>query len=108
MKPQELIIFPHILKNAHFYQLLVVENSIPKLKRSIIETIISILNHKLIFTNFEGCSPAFQSNTYYKAYGFYGMIHEWIKSNYQISPTQISKDLITILAIDNSKANIHS
>lgn len=108
MKPQDFTIFHHIMKYCHFYKLLIVDDSIPKLQSSIIKTIISILHHELLFANFQDSSPIFNSNAYYKAYGFYGLIHEWIKSDFQISPTLLTKDLITIFTTDNSKANIQS
>ncbi|EKN70886.1 hypothetical protein BABA_03454 [Neobacillus bataviensis LMG 21833] len=108
MKPQELTIFHHIMRYSHYYKLLIVDDSIPKLQGSIIETIISILQHELLFTNFEDSSPIFNTNAYYKAYGFYGLIHEWIKSGFQISPTILTKDLFTIFTTDNSKVNIQS
>jgi AcrR family transcriptional regulator len=106
MHPREMIVFSHILKNAQFYQLLIVDDTIPKLQSSLIDTLITILDNELIFTNFQVGSAAFNSNTFYKAYGFYGLIHEWIKSDFSISAAQITQDIITILATDNSKANI--
>ncbi|MGG3560723.1 TetR/AcrR family transcriptional regulator [Neobacillus rhizosphaerae] len=108
MKPQEFTIFHHILKHSHYYRLLIVNDTVPKLQSSIIETIITILQNELLFANFQDSSPIFNSNAFYKAYGFYGLIHEWIKSDFQISPNLIMKDLLTIFTTDNSKANIQS
>lgn len=105
MKPKDLIIFSHILKHTEFYNLIVLEDTLPKLQSSIIKVIVSILNHELIF-NFEGGQSTFNSNAIYKAYGFYGLLHEWIISDYQIPPTRLSHDIITILANDSSKADI--
>ena len=107
MKPQDLIIFQHIMEHSHYYKLLIVEDSIPKLQSTIIESIVS-LQHEVLFANFQDRSPIFNTHTYYIAYGFYGLIHEWIKSDFQLSPIQLTKDLITIFTTDNSKATILS
>lgn len=87
--------FQHIYENRDFYQLLVVSDTIPNLNDRFLE------EFKLIFSNIqyfdsEGKSIEIKQYNSYKMYGSYGVLLEWIESEFNESIEEISTNLLSI------------
>ncbi|WP_047983401.1 TetR/AcrR family transcriptional regulator [Ornithinibacillus californiensis] len=94
--PSSMLVFQYIYANTDLFDLLKESESIPGLQEKMIETIRKF-QEKIIF---EGDQKFDVNNTNfitYRTYGAYGLILEWIKSDYAQSPEEMSKQMVNIL-----------
>lgn len=89
-------IFEYIYNNSIYFDLLAVDDTIPGLASRIIETIKLILKEEVsIFTD-EKVEYNSEYIINFRAYGVYGAMLQWIKSNYLHTPAELAEEL-TIL-----------
>lgn len=89
-------VFEYICKNSDFYDLLKYTDSIPKLRENIIET-IKTFQKKIALVGVQGSHVNEPHFIIYRTYGTFGIISEWIKSNYDESSEEIAKQALEII-----------
>lgn len=89
-------IFEEIHKMAHYYDLLVVEDTLPQLNKRFIQLIEIALTKEIFFL-----TPEFKvyNNEYlinFRAFGTYAFIKKWIENRYSTEPTVLAADIVKI------------
>lgn len=97
LSPSSVLLFQHIYDNAHFYNLLKEPDPIPNIQNEFINTIKNLFKEELRFLSDQSLDINNDYFISYRAYGIFGLIIDWIKSNYALSPTDMAKQLINIL-----------
>lgn len=98
LSPSTIVLFDYILENANFYKLVLNSNVLPGFQDKMIKTIINLMKKDLIFVT---ANSQLNINCdlfiTYRAYGIYGLILEWVNSNFIETTTFMSQQLIGIL-----------
>ncbi|TQR10991.1 TetR/AcrR family transcriptional regulator [Psychrobacillus soli] len=90
--PKSMIFFKHIYEQEQFYNLLVIEDSIPGLDEKFILKIRSLFE-KLNFKSKTKMDSYTEQHKIFMTYGIFGMILEWIKSGYELSAEDLAEKL---------------
>ncbi|MEK4299542.1 TetR-like C-terminal domain-containing protein [Oceanobacillus sp. FSL W8-0428] len=92
-----MIIFYHILNNMAFYQLWKDSEGIPGFQSQFINTLIQL--HKNDISNYANQKTDMDNELFitYRAYGVWGLIINWIKSDFQTPVEDMTNQLIKIL-----------
>ncbi|MCT8138079.1 TetR/AcrR family transcriptional regulator C-terminal domain-containing protein [Anaerobacillus sp. CMMVII] len=97
LSPSTIAIFDYILENAEFYKLMLNSNILPGFQEKILETIISLLKTDMVFQQNQEClNVKIEHFITYRAYGIFGLILEWVKSDFEESPIMMAEQLIQI------------
>lgn len=97
LSPSAVQLFQHIYENANFYNLLNEPEPIPNIQNLLINTIKNLFKEELRFISDQSLDVNNDYFISYRAYGIFGLIIDWIKSNYALSPKDMAKQLINIL-----------
>ncbi len=93
----DLPLFKYILENANFYRLLKTPKQLPGLQDKMMDTIVTLCRESV--THFH--SPQSRINNdlmiTFRAYGLFGLIREWILSDFEATPEYIANQYIQIL-----------
>ena len=87
--------FQHIFEYRHFYELLMVAQTIPNLKDRFLEQFTNMFSNIHYLDASKNIITIKRYNTY-KMYGSYGIILDWIKNGCTESPVQLSANMLTI------------
>ncbi|MEK4627822.1 MAG: TetR/AcrR family transcriptional regulator [Solibacillus sp.] len=87
--------FNHLYEHRHFYELLVVSDTLPQLNERFLEQFKGLFSSMLFLDEQKNIITVNHYNEY-KMYGSYGVILEWIKRGFSEKPEQISATLLSI------------
>lgn len=94
LTPSEVIIFDYILEHKDFYSLWKDSEGIPGFQEQFIHTIIQLHKEDINYRESKIENDAF---ILYKTYGVWGIIQNWIKSDFSPSTYAMASQLIAIL-----------
>lgn len=109
LSPTSIKFFQYILDHAEFFDLLMEDEKILDLENRMIYIIRDVFFNKVKFIDTKNKNANSKSFHTFRAYGIYGLIFEWIKSDYNTSPLLIGEEILSILSsnshilIDNIK-----
>ncbi|MDQ0351354.1 AcrR family transcriptional regulator [Alkalibacillus filiformis] len=92
-----IVIFNYILENQDFFTLIVQSKYLGRFQRKMINEIVDLLENDLLFVTQPNKDHIdHKQYIYFKAYGIYGLIFEWIKNGYKDTPAHMSDQLVKI------------
>lgn len=84
------ITYKCMLDNREYFDLLVVEDTLPKLEKNFSDCLFDILENKAIFESSDHKTADNNFFRAYRVYGTVGFLKEWIKNDYQPSYEKLS------------------
>lgn len=93
----------YIYKNRTFFELINCSDTLPGLHTKFPQTILKIYKEKFIFETINNIPVNMDYFKLYTAYGFYGLLQNWIQGGFQVSQEKFIEEVI-----DLSKTHIHS
>ncbi|MEK4423937.1 TetR/AcrR family transcriptional regulator [Solibacillus sp. FSL K6-1523] len=90
-------VFHYIQENQSFYDLLVLENTLPNINQALLAELQDIFQNHIYYLGNQATEINAQYFIHYRSYGIYGFILEWIRSNYDAEPTEMAKRIINLL-----------
>ncbi|ATP38891.1 TetR family transcriptional regulator [Solibacillus sp. R5-41] len=90
-------VFHYIKKNRSFYDLLVLENTLPNINQTLLTELQGIFQNRMYFLGDQATEINAQYFIHYRSYGIYGFILEWIRSSYDAKPTEMARRIINLL-----------
>jgi AcrR family transcriptional regulator len=96
LSPSSVQVFQYIYANSDLFDLLKESESIPGLQDKMIETIRKF-QEEILFVGDQKFDVNNKNFITYRTYGAYGLILEWIMSDYAQSPVEMSKQLVNII-----------
>lgn len=96
-------IITYIYKNRHFFELINYEDTLPGLHTKFPQTIIKIYNEQFNFETINNMTVNMEYFKRYTAYGFYGLLQNWIENHFTVSREEFIKEVI-----DLTKTHMHS
>lgn len=94
LSPSKVVIFDYILEHKSFFTLWKSSDGIPGFQEQFIQTMIKLYKEDI---NYSEGSEGNDSFIFYKAYGVWGIILNWIKNDFSPSSEEMAKQLIQIL-----------
>jgi AcrR family transcriptional regulator len=101
-EPSFNIIF-YIYHHRNFFTLINYDDTLPGLHTRFPQTILKIYKEQFIFETINNIRVNMDYFKRYTAYGFYGLLQNWIYNEFKESPENFIKEVI-----DLSKTHIHS
>ena len=92
-----------IYKHRDFFELINYEDTLPGLHIRFPETILKIYNEQFIFETINNIPVNMDYFKRYTAYGFYGLLRNWIQNGFKESEEEFIREVI-----DLSKTHIYS
>lgn len=107
ISPSAIALFDYILENKEFYRLIINTNVLPGFQEKMIQTIQKLMKEDMVFLH-ERSKIDIDTDFFiiYRAYGIFGIVLEWIKSDYEKSAEYLAKQLINILNFHSEKVII--
>ncbi|MDM5297579.1 TetR/AcrR family transcriptional regulator [Bacillus pumilus] len=102
MKPDGTDVFQYIVDNRDYYDLLVMEDRIPHIQEHLLKKLQYIFQHKMSFVSDEYTEINDSYVIQYRSYGIFGFILEWIRNDYNASPSEMARRIINLLHIQSS------
>ncbi|MEH7344038.1 TetR/AcrR family transcriptional regulator [Bacillus sp. JJ1532] len=96
-------IVSYIYKNQHFFELINYDDTLPGLHTRFPQTILKIYNEQFIFETINNIPVNMDYFKRYTAYGFYGLIKNWIQNGFKESQEKFIEEVINL-----SKTHIYS
>lgn len=96
LKAPSFNIIHYIYKNRTFFELLNFEDTIPGLHTRMPLTITKIYQEQFNFETINHQPVNMNMFKHYTSYGFYGLMMQWIASNYEKSEEALIKDIIEL------------
>ncbi|MGF0470536.1 TetR/AcrR family transcriptional regulator [Lysinibacillus sphaericus] len=96
LKAPSFNIIHYIYKNRTFFELLNFEDTIPGLHTRVPLTITKIYQEQFNFETINHQPVNMDMFKHYTSYGFYGLMMQWIASNYEKSEEALIKDIIEL------------
>ncbi|WP_453992769.1 TetR/AcrR family transcriptional regulator [Bacillus nitroreducens] len=96
-------IVSYIDENRDFFELIKYDDTLPGLHTSFPQTILKIYQEKFIFRTINDIPVNMDYFKMYTAYGFYGLIRNWITSDFKESQEEFIEEVI-----DLTKTHIYS
>ncbi|MRG88104.1 TetR/AcrR family transcriptional regulator [Salinibacillus xinjiangensis] len=87
-------IISYIYENRDFFELVQYEDTIPGLHTQFPQTILKIYQEKFIFETFQDTPVNMDYFTRYTAYGFYGLILNWIHNGFKETQEEFIQEVI--------------
>lgn len=89
-------IVSYIYENRHFFELIKYDDTLPGLHTEFPQTILKIYMEKFIFETINNIPVNMDYFKRYTAYGFYGLVLNWIKTDFKESETEFIKEVIDL------------
>ncbi|MFC3039489.1 TetR/AcrR family transcriptional regulator [Virgibacillus xinjiangensis] len=89
-------IITYIHENRKFFDLINYPDTIPGIHTEFPQTILKIYQEKFQFHTVNNTPVDMDYFTRYTAYGFYGLLTNWINTNFEASPEEFIKELIKL------------
>jgi AcrR family transcriptional regulator len=96
-------IVSYIYKNRNFFELINYDDTLPGLHTQFPQTILKIYKEQFIFETINNIPVNMDYFKRYTAYGFYGLLHNWIQSGFKESQEEFIQEVI-----DLTKTHIYS
>ncbi|MEH7234544.1 TetR/AcrR family transcriptional regulator [Bacillus sp. JJ1562] len=96
-------IVSYIHEHRNFFELIKVDDTLPGLHTSFPQIILKIYQEKFIFETINNIPVNMDYFKRYTAYGFYGLIQNWITSNFKESQEEFIEEVIEL-----TKTHIYS
>ncbi|MED3727547.1 TetR/AcrR family transcriptional regulator [Priestia filamentosa] len=96
-------IVSYIYKNRNFFELINYEDTLPGLHTRFPQTILKIYKEQFVFETINNIPVNMDYFKRYTAYGFYGLLHNWIHNNFKETQEEFIKEVI-----DLTKTHIYS
>lgn len=93
----------YIYEHRNFFELIKFEDTLPGLHTGFPHTLLKIYQEQFIFETINNLHVNMDYFKRYTAYGFYGLIQNWIKSNFNESQEEFIQEVI-----DLTKTHIYS
>jgi len=103
LNPASFRIIAFIYEHRDFFELLKYEDTLPGLRTGFPETILKIYMEKFTFETINNMPVNMDYFKRYTAYGFYGLILNWITGNFKESQEEFIKEVIHL-----TKTHIYS
>ncbi|WP_282155238.1 TetR/AcrR family transcriptional regulator [Cytobacillus gottheilii] len=103
LNQQTFNIVLYIYHNRSFFSLINYDDTLPGLHTRFPQTILKIYNEQFVFETINGTPVNMDYFKRYTAYGFYGLLRNWIYNGFKETPEKFIKEVI-----DLSKTHIHS
>ncbi|KOS68607.1 TetR family transcriptional regulator [Lysinibacillus contaminans] len=102
MKPNGTDVFQYIVDNRDYYDLVVMEDRIPNIRESLLSKLQYIFQERMSFVSDKYVEINDDYFIQYRSYGIYGFILEWIRNDYDASPSEMARRIINLLHIQSS------
>jgi hypothetical protein len=96
-------IVSYIYKNRNFFELINYEDTLPGLHTRFPQTILKIYKEQFVFETINNIPVNMDYFKRYTAYGFYGLLHNWIHNDFKETQEEFIKEVI-----DLTKTHIYS
>ncbi|CAM3590863.1 TetR/AcrR family transcriptional regulator C-terminal domain-containing protein [Aeromicrobium ponti] len=96
-------IVSYIYKNRNFFELLNYDDTLPGLHIQFPQTILKIYKEQFIFETINNIPVNMDYFKRYTAYGFYGLLQNWIQNGFKVSQEEFIEEVI-----DLTKTHIYS
>lgn len=97
MRSQGFEVVQFIKENHDYFSLLLQEDTIPGAYRDIPLALFEVFDRHFIFTGKNEADINSSAQKLYMAHGTAGLILEWIRTDYQMTPEELSHQLLEIL-----------
>ncbi|MFJ7934069.1 TetR/AcrR family transcriptional regulator [Sporosarcina sp. NPDC096371] len=102
MQPDGTDVFQYIVDNRDYYDLIIMEDYIPTIRESLLNKLQYIFQERMSFVSDEYAEINDDYFIQYRSYGIYGFILEWIRNDYDASPSEMARRIINLLHIQSS------
>ncbi|KOO48587.1 TetR/AcrR family transcriptional regulator [Priestia koreensis] len=93
----------YIYKNRHFFELINQDDTLPGLHIQFPQTIVKIYKEQFVFETINHIPVNMEYFKRYTAYGFYGLLQNWIRNGFQETPQEFIREVL-----DLAKTHIYS
>ncbi|MDR0124589.1 MULTISPECIES: TetR/AcrR family transcriptional regulator [Bacillus] len=102
MKPEGTNVFQYIVENRDYYDLLVMKDRVPQIQEILLKKLQYIFQSRMSFVSdqYEEINDSYFIQ--YRSYGIFGLILEWIRNQYNASPSEMARRIINLLYIQSS------
>lgn len=102
MRPDGTDVFQYIVDNRDYYDLIVMEDRIPNIREILLGKLQYIFQERMSFVSDKYLEINDDYFIQYRSYGIYGFILEWIRNDYDASPSEMARRIINLLHIQSS------
>ena len=102
MQPDGTDVFQYIVNNRDYYDLVVMEDCIPNIRENLLSKLQYIFQERMSFVSDKYVEINDDYFIQYRSYGIYGFILEWIRKDYDASPSEMARRIINLLHIQSS------
>ncbi len=96
LNPQSFSIVSYIYKNRNFFELIKCDDTLPGLHTKLPQTILKIYKEQFVFDTINHIPVNMDYFKRYTAYGFYGLILNWIRNGFKESQEEFIKEVIDL------------
>ncbi|BFT76134.1 TetR/AcrR family transcriptional regulator [Paenibacillus sp. P36] len=89
-------IVTYIYENQDFFELIQYDDTLPRLHTAFPQSILKIYNEKFVFETINNIPVNMDYFKLYTAYGFYGLILNWIKSDFREPKEEFIQEVIDL------------
>lgn len=97
MSPSGTDVFYYIKENRSYYDLLVCDDLVPDITHALLRELQDIFQHRMYFLGDKASEINAQYFIHYRSYGIYGFIIEWIRNDYNATPSEMARRIINLL-----------
>lgn len=97
MSPTGTDVFHYIKKNRSYYDLLVCDDPVPDINQALLRELKDIFQNRMYFLGEQASEINAQYFIDYRSYGIYGFILEWIRNDYDATPSEMARRIINLL-----------
>jgi len=103
LKAPSFHIVSYIYQNRNFFELINFDDTIPGLHTRFPQTILKIYQEQFVFETIDNIPVNMEYFKRYTAYGFYGLLHNWIENGFIETEEEFIREVI-----DLTKTHIYS
>jgi AcrR family transcriptional regulator len=96
-------IVTYIFEHRDFFELVQMDDTLPRLHTAFPQTILKIYKEQFVFETINNMPVNMDYFKHYTAYGFYGLILNWINSDFKASQEEFIHEVIEL-----TKTHMHS
>ncbi|ETI65858.1 TetR/AcrR family transcriptional regulator [Neobacillus vireti] len=89
-------IVSYIYKNRNFFELINYDDTLPGLHTRFPQTILKIYQEQFIFETINNIPVNMDYFKRYTAYGFYGLLHNWIQDGFKVTQEEFIHEVIDL------------
>lgn len=96
LNARSFALITYIYENRNFFELINYQDTIPEIQTKFPQTIVKIYQDKFHFETINNIPVDMDYFTRYTAYGFYGLISNWISTNFEASEEEFIEEVIKL------------